>query len=175
MAGYVIHLAVAEEYLKKTKVKENYEEFIEGIIAPDDVKDKSQTHYGEKSNLTRLDDFFKDRNLANSFNRGYFLHLVTDYIFYNKVFDTYSKDIYNDYDILNAILIEKYNVKLPDRIKDFVFFKEGELKLLSLDKVDKCIQMASCMEIDEIEKEVKDSKYNDKWLKIRELKYIENE
>ena len=38
MPGYVIHLAVAEEYLKKHKnVKENYDEFIEGVIYPDSV------------------------------------------------------------------------------------------------------------------------------------------
>ena len=172
MAGYVIHLAVAEEYLKKTKVKENYEEFIEGVIAPDGVIDKSKTHYGEKSSLVRLDEFLKDKKLDTSFNRGYFLHLVTDYIFYNKIFDMYSKDIYNDYDILNAILIEKYNVKLPKKIMNRVFFKEGKLKILSLEKVEKCIQMSSYMEIDEIENEIKNPEYSDKWLEIRELKYI---
>lgn len=172
MAGYVIHLAVAEEYLKKTNVKENYDEFIEGVIAPDDVIDKSKTHYGETSSLVKLDEFLKDKKLDTSFYRGYFLHLVTDYIFYNKIFDTYSKDIYNDYDILNAILIEKYNVKLPKKIRNRVFFKEGKLKILSLEKVEKCILMSSYMEIDEIEKEIKNPEYSDKWLEIRELKYI---
>lgn len=172
MAGYVIHLAVAEEYLKKTKIKENYNEFIEGVIAPDGVKDKSQTHYGEKSSLVNLNEFLKDKKLDNSFNRGYFLHLVTDYIFYNKVLDTFSKEIYNDYDILNSILMEKYNVKLPERVKDRVFFKKGELKLLSLEKAEKCIQMSSSMEIDEIVQEIDNPKYSNKWLEIRELKHI---
>ena len=50
MPGYVIHLAVAEEYLRKQKkVKENYNDFIEGVIYPDSVTDKSLTHYGQKS------------------------------------------------------------------------------------------------------------------------------
>ena len=172
MAGYVIHLAVAEEYLKNTKVKEDYNEFIEGVIAPDDVKDKSETHYGEKSSETKLDEFLKDNKLNTSFNRGYFLHLVTDYIFYNKIFDTYSKDIYNDYDILNSTLIEKYHVKLPERINDKVFFKKGELKLLTLEKVEECIKLSSSMELDDIEKEIKNPKLIDKWLKIRKLKNI---
>lgn len=172
MAGYVIHLAVAEEYLKNTFKKENYEEFIEGIIAPDDVKDKSLTHYGDKSSATHLDKFLEDKKLDTSFNRGYFLHLVTDYIFYNKFFDTFSKDIYNDYDILNCELIKEFNVILPDRIKDKVFFKEGELKLLDLGKVKKCIKYASSMEIDDIVNEINNPKYYKKWLEIRELKYI---
>lgn len=83
MAGYVIHLAVAEEYLRNHKQTENYEEFIEGIIFPDSVKDKSETHYAVKSSKSNLDKFLKDKKIDNSFNRGYFLHLLTDYLFYN--------------------------------------------------------------------------------------------
>lgn len=46
MPGYVIHVAVAQEYLKKHKnVKEDYDEFINGTIYPDSVSDKSLTHY----------------------------------------------------------------------------------------------------------------------------------
>lgn len=172
MAGYVIHLAVAEEYLKQTKINENYEEFINGVLAPDNVTDKSLTHYGEKSNKVQLDKFLEDKNLLTSFNRGYFLHLVTDYIFYNKIFDTYSKDIYHDYDVLNAYLIEKYNVKIPEKIKDKVHFINDNLILLNKEKVEECIKICSSMEIDDIEKEIKNPVYKDKWLKIRELKYL---
>ena len=155
MAGFVIHLAVAEEYLKFTKIHENYNDFIEGVIAPDMVKDKSSTHYGGKSSEVNLDTFFKEKDLSNSFNRGFFLHLVTDYIFYNKFFKNFSKDIYHDYDVLNSYLIEKYGVKLPEKIKNQVFFKEGELLLLDKDKVEECIKVCSSMEIDEIGKQVK--------------------
>ena len=39
MAGYIIHLAVGEEYIRNFPGKiSNYESFIEGIVAPDDVK-----------------------------------------------------------------------------------------------------------------------------------------
>ena len=128
MPGYVIHLAVAERYLKKHQdKKENYEEFIEGVIFPDSVKDKSETHYGAKSSVSNLYEFLKENSLDTSFKRGYFLHLLTDYLFYNKYIDRMSKDMYNDYDILNGILIEKYKVKLPEKVKDGVFFKQGEL------------------------------------------------
>ena len=41
MAGYVIHLAVAEAYKDKhiNDIK-NYEDFIKGVILPDSVSDK---------------------------------------------------------------------------------------------------------------------------------------
>ena len=64
MPGCVIHLAVAEEYLRKHKEKnENYNDFIEGVIFPDSVKDKSLTHYGERSSKTNLYKFLQDKKL----------------------------------------------------------------------------------------------------------------
>ena len=64
-----------------------------------------------KSSKVILKDFLKENKLEDSYKRGYFLHLVTDYLFYNKYLDIFTKDIYNDCDILNKFLIEKYNVK----------------------------------------------------------------
>ena len=94
MAGYVIHLAVAEEYLKKHKERqEEYNEFINGVIFPDSIKDKLTTHYGEKSSVSNLYEFLKVNKIETSFKRGYFLHILTDYLFYNKYVDRMSKDI----------------------------------------------------------------------------------
>ncbi len=170
MPGYVIHLSVAEEYLRKqTKVKENYDEFIEGVIYPDSVTDKSLTHYGKSSSYSNLYNFLKERELKNSFNRGYFLHLLTDYLFYNKYIDFFSKDIYNDYDILNRQLIDKYNVTLPEKIKKYVFFKENlELKILSLPLVEKIITDISSMQLDDIARQVQNDP--EKWTTFRPLK-----
>lgn len=62
MAGYVLHIAVAQEYLRKhSNIKENEKEFIEGVIYPDSVTDKSLTHYGEKSSKVVLREFFKGK------------------------------------------------------------------------------------------------------------------
>lgn len=169
MPGYVIHLAVAEEYLKKHKYRqEEYNEFINGVIFPDSIKDKQKTHYGEKSSLSNLYEFLKLNKIDTSFNRGYFLHLLTDYLFYNKYIDRMSNDMYNDYDILNKTLIEKYSVKLPECIKEMVFFKEGNLVILSLELIIKMIDDISNMDLDELEKDVyKDPK---KWTTMRSLK-----
>lgn len=170
MPGYVIHLAVAERYLEKHPNKsENYEDFIEGVIFPDGVKDKSKTHYGNGSSNSNLPDFLNEHNLENSFDRGYFIHLLTDYLFYNKYIDTFSKEIYNDYDILNKELITKYHITLPDKAKKHVSFNaSGSLKILSLDLVNTLIEEISELDIDIVSKEIKNSP--DKWTIFRKLK-----
>lgn len=167
MPGYVIHLSIAEEYLRKHKNNENYSEFIEGVIFPDGVKDKSETHFGNGSSHSNLFEFLKENKINNSFNRGYFLHLLTDYLFYNKYINIFSKDIYNDYDILNEDLICKYNVKLPEKIRNKVFFKKGNLALLSKELVEKVIDEISSLDIDKVAYEVTQNK--EKWTTYREL------
>ena len=155
MAGYVIHLAVAEEYIRKHKNENNnYEEFIAGVIFPDSVKDKSKTHYGSESSKSNLYNFLLDKELDTAFNRWYFLHLLTDYLFYNHYISRISTELYNDYDILNDSLIKKYNVVLPDKVKNKVFFKDGELKILSFDLVEKLIEEISNMCIEEIKEDI---------------------
>lgn len=169
MAGYVIHLAIAEEYLRKHKdIKEDYEEFIKGVIYPDSVTDKSLTHYGIKSSKVILKDFLQDNEINNSYMRGYFLHLITDYLFYNKYLEKFSKDIYNDYDILNKRLIEKYNVVLPVNIQNNVFYKEGKTKILTMELATKIIDEISDLNLNAVEKEIRENPNDEKWLKLNE-------
>lgn len=167
MAGYVIHLAIAEEYLKKHKdVKEDYDEFIKGVIYPDSVTDKSLTHYGIKSSKVILKDFLQDNEINNSYMRGYFLHLITDYLFYNKYLEKFTKDIYNDYDILNKKLIEKYNVVLPENIQNNVFYEDGETKILTMELAIKIIDEISDLNLNAVEKEIRKNPNDEKWSKI---------
>ena len=167
MAGYVIHLAIAEEYLRKHKdIKEDYEEFIKGVIYPDSVTDKSLTHYGIKSSKVILKDFLQDNEINNSYMRGYFLHLITDYLFYNKYLEKFTKDIYNDYDILNKRLIEKYNVVLPENIQNNVFYEDGETKILTLELAIKIIDEISDLNLNAVEKEIRENSNDEKWSKI---------
>lgn len=169
MQGYVIHLSVAEEYLKKNKKTEQYEEFIEGVIYPDSIKDKWITHFGEKSSKSNLWKFLNEKDIKTSFNRGYFLHLLTDYLFYNHYVDTMTKDMYNDYDVLNDRLVEKYNVKIPEKVKEQIFSKpDGTLKILTEELVDKMVEEISNMDIDTIAEDVIANP--EKWTKYRELK-----
>ncbi len=168
MPGYVIHLAVAEEYLKKhTNKKENYTEFIEAIIAPDDAEDKSLTHYGKTSSKTNLYEYLKENTVNTSYSKGYFLHLLTDYLFYNHYIKYFSKDIYNDYDILNSYLIPKYNIKIPEKIKNKALFKKGNTKILSKTLVDKIITEISNYDIEDIIMQIKDNPT--KWTQYKKI------
>ena len=169
MPGYVIHLAIAEMYLKKhNDKKEDYNEFIEGVIYPDSTKIKSETHYGDKSSESNLYEFLKEHELKNSFEKGYFLHLLTDYLFYNRYIDTISEKIYNDYDVLNDLLIEKYKVVLTEKVKNQVFSKNGELYILSMEILDRLIDDISNMDLDKVSEEVKKDPVE--WTRMRKLK-----
>lgn len=168
MPGYVIHIAIANEYLKKHKKIEVYEEFIKGNIDPDLTNDKSKTHYAKSPAYTNLKNFLDNNQIDNSFNRGQFLHLITDYLFYNHYLEYYDKkDMYHDYDVLNKPLSEKYDVVLPDTIKDKVFYINDKTKILSYQLAIKIVDKISSMDIDEIAHEVISN--NQKWNTYKKL------
>lgn len=166
MPGYIIHLAVAKVYsIKHIKDINNYESFIDGVIFPDSVSDKSVTHYGIESSKVNLKAFLEKNEIDNDYNKGYFLHLVTDYIFYNKFLEYFSKDIYNDYDILNKTLQDKFDVIVPESVKEKVFFKEGKTVILKQEKIIKFIEEVSEYNLMDIKKEIlKNNKY---WLEFK--------
>lgn len=173
MPSYAIHLAVAEEYLRKhdKQQSENYQEFIEGVIYPDTVKDKSKTHYGEYSSKSNLYRFLQENNMDNSFKRGCFLHLLTDYIFYNQYIEYWSKDIYHDYSILNDDLIKKYHVTVPEDVEGFMeSYENSQLKILTVPMIEDFIDEVSKLDIISIANEVEDNP--EKWTRFRPLKEI---
>ena len=168
MPGYVIHIAIANEYIKKHKIIEKNEEFINGVIAPDLTDDKSKTHYGKSPAYTGLKSFLENNEINNIFNKGCFLHLITDYLFYNYYLDFYDKkQMYHDYDVLNESLIKKYKVILPDHIKDKVFYIEGKTKILDFKLASKIIDEISSMNLEEIANEIMCD--NIKWNKYKNL------
>ena len=166
MPGFVIHIAIAKEYIKKHNDIDNIEEFIKGNIEPDLTKDKAKTHYGKSPTYTNLKEFLLHNKLDNDINKGKFLHLITDYLFYNL----YLKDVpvkgtkeilHNDYDIINEELISKYNIKLLEEIKHNVYYKEGKPNILTLDIATKVINEISDLDINQVKEGVlKDHK---KW------------
>lgn len=162
MPGYVIHIAIAKEYFKKHE-KEKLDEFIDGTIFPDSTANKSLTHYGKSPAYTSLFKFLENNKLDTVFNRGHFLHLVTDYLFYNHYLDKFAKpQIYDDYDFLNKKLMKKYQITLPEKIKDKVFFKEGTPLFLSMELIEKMVEEISNLNLKDIalEVEMKLQKWN---------------
>ena len=174
MAGYVIHIAIAKEYIKKhEKEIEEYDEFIKGVIAPDYIpkidkrKNKNITHYGiwEKGiSETHIDEFIKDKkvDMNKDYWKGYFIHLLTDHYFYNIAFkdeveeEKKNKDgFYHDYDCINKALIEKYKIESIEEIKANMNHIDGKPKYLKLEKVIKFIDKISDMNLKEQEKLIK--------------------
>lgn len=154
MPGFVIHIAIGQEYLRKHN--KNYsKEFIKGTVEPDFTEDKTKTHYGKSPKYTNLKKFLDNNEIDNDYNKGIFLHLVTDYLFYNYYITKIAKGgLYNDYDLTNREIVNKYNVKLLDSVKNKVFFKEGTPKILTLELAYKLIDEISSMNLEEIEAEV---------------------
>ena len=82
----------------------------------------------------------------------------------------FSKDIYNDYDVLNKKLQEKFNVKIPESIKNQVFYKDGKTRILDLDSTIKFIEETSNLSLNEVKAKVLSGDKN--WLEFRSLKKI---
>ena len=161
MPGYVIHLAIAQEYLRKHNKKKS-EDFILGSIEPDFTTDKTKTHYGKSPAYTNLKEYLENNKIDDDFKQGYFLHLFTDYLFYNYYLNEIRKpQIYEDYDVTNKTLIEKYKIDLPEKVKDKIFFKNGNPEILTVKLACKVIDEVSEYTLEEIAKEVIEG--SDRW------------
>ena len=139
MPGFVIHLAIAKKYIEKNKIK-NEEQFNNGVIEPDLIKSNEyDTHFGFKTEKPNIEEFFKKYSEDSDYNKGYLLHLITDYLFYKKFLRNWSQEIYNDYDILNKRLVDKYKIIIPKSVENIVKYKDGETKILSYEDANKFI------------------------------------
>lgn len=160
MPGYIIHLCLAKEYMRKHK-KQMETSFFDGTVSPDQTNDKYKTHFLDKSTVgANLYNFLLEQKLDTVYNEGYFLHLVADCLFYNKYFSGWrkmdSKLLYNDYDILNKPLIEKYSIKyVPEGLeKYFNVSKTGETIEYHYDKVIQFIEDVSNYNLQELAEEI---------------------
>lgn len=157
MPSFVIHIASGNEYLKKYKNDiKNKKEFLDGIIAPDLIKNKRASHYGSSEEKESLINYLKNNKntLTNDFKKGYFLHLYADFVMYSKYFP--KVPLYNDYDIITEYIVNKYNVKLPEKLSKYGKFKEGELTYLSYEFLDKFIEEVIEKDIYQIIKEMEE-------------------
>ena len=134
MPGYVIHLAVGKIYEKNNKIN-NISSFRKGLIAPDMSDDSPKAHYGTSSSQPDLKRFLSENNDFDEYKEGYFLHLVTDYLFYNCFLKTWSPSIYEDYDKLNEVLIQQYGIEIPEEITHIVKTRSGEPEILDEDAI----------------------------------------
>lgn len=160
MPGFVIHLCIAKEYIRKHKNIENENEFFDGAIYPDTLN-KSESHYSPGlSNDTNLYKFLLNQKIDTSFNKGWFLHLLSDCLFYKKYFTECGKIsselLYNDYDVINKPLKEKYELSYVPKEAEYFFNieKEGKTVYYHYDKVVDFIDIVSNFDLDKLAEEI---------------------
>ena len=66
------------------------------------------------------------------------------------------------------MLIEKYKVVLPEKVKNQVFSKKGDLYILSMEILDRLVEDISNMDLDKVSEEVKKDPVE--WTRMRKLK-----
>lgn len=187
MASFNIHLAVAKRYSEKQNKIKDIEEFYRGIIEPDLVENKEKSHYsGSRNkqdileyleNKILLYDFLKSENMDTDYKKGVFLHLITDYLFFNNFFDKeylkstpyeeFCKDLYYSYRKTDSYLEEKYKLEYQnfiEKINDNIRRGREEKKAFDVDrenillfsKLDNFIEYVSNIDLE---------KYKDKIIK----------
>lgn len=183
MASSMIHIAVANEINKK--INRDKSKLLIGTIAPDISKligeTKEKAHFQDRNdNIPNLDKFLDKykENLNDDFVLGYYIHLITDYLWYkyfmteieNKNMITklngqivkcngqmFTQYVYNDYTDLNIKLIDKYNLDLK------IFYNnipnlENIIKEIPMDKISIIVNKTG--EIIENSKESKNFVFN---------------
>jgi hypothetical protein len=179
MASLMIHMLVGQEYCKKHRVK-NVDAFLEGNIAPDLVKDKRPTHFSNivhnktytetiinKVNLPVCCD---NINLDSDFHRGGFLHLLTDYVFFNKylidcpgykkieaqsMFDI-QDSLYRDYYRINNWIMNMYSdIKIDMLPENTTTTGTGKMEIIRLNDLRKIVEYCSNLDLDKIYEDIK--------------------
>lgn len=130
MPSLDIHIAIARKYLKEHNDIQDEIAFIKGNLELDLVDDRNESHFtkkGNKDNLLnilknkiQLDEYLKTTKISDDYEKGYFLHLLTDYIFFNDFLDkdyikntdynNLKKDLYYSYNIAHNYLNENYDI-----------------------------------------------------------------
>lgn len=167
MPSYSIHIACANEFLKKNKIS-NPNLFMQGVLAVDMAIDKSKSHYSNTSdtsnlknylrNKVNIDRYLSENNVTSDFDKGYLFHLITDYRFYteflsddfilNTTQEEFGKIIYHDYNSINEYIKNKYKVEYPDIIKKYDLDNHEEPLILKYDLLDDFIKQISMIDLD---------------------------
>ena len=165
MASAIIHLAVAKKVNEKLQMDEK--QLLLGSIAPDVSKliglGRPKSHFVTEmgSSIPDIDYFlskYKDE-LKNPYEMGYFIHLLTDKLWFGDYLKNYVNDLvvtdkkgrcytlpekdicdilYNDYSNMNVQLIDYYNMDLSLFYEDFEY-PESHIKELPGDYFDALI------------------------------------
>lgn len=180
MASFNIHLAIGKRYIEKNSNINNIEEFYKGIIDPDLAINKKVSHYSGKQNKSNILEYLANKVLLNEFlsketidtdyQKGIFIHLITDYLFFNNFFekeylknikyDEFCKNLYYSYNKTNQYIEEKYKIdylKYADQINNNIDKDNKEKNTISkignnilpYNKLDNFIEYVSNINLEE--------------------------
>lgn len=162
MPSINIHLAIGYRYLAKNEIK-NKKEFLKGIVAPDFVEDKAKSHYSTNKasdydmpervkDKVNIMDFLSENKVETDYEKGLFLHLYTDKMFYETFFTKeflqktnlkeFFENLYYSYNQTNQYLEQKYNIEFSEQDKEKIannIKKSRELNHMSQEVVGKNI------------------------------------
>ena len=174
MACSSLHILIAEQYCKEHNIH-NTKPYLEGAILPDIQADKVSSHFGKKIRPTSLKEALEAKidikECINSLNfndetqRGIFLHLLTDYIYYNFLYEekfesislpTILASIANDASVMTKEITKKHNISLPEKYHQLIQPKEdcGKYLLFKGDKLNNFIKLVSSLQIDDAKKSI---------------------
>lgn len=205
MPGFNIHLSVAKRYAEKHNEIKNLDDFYKGALAPDLVENKKVSHYTtleDKNNLVKhlenkvsLENYLKSSSVKPDYEKGVFLHLITDYLFFNKFFEKeylknvsfneFWNDLYYSYDETNEYLVKKYGIdynSISSKVTDNVNKNKASRNLstsnkniLDISKLDRFIEEVSDVSLKEYENKIL-KKIEKNKVKIREatIEDVEN-
>lgn len=185
MPGFNIHLAIGKRYLEKIKLDKrdeikNEKAFFDGILAPDLVENKKITHYTGNTNTNdlekyledkvRLTLFLKENKVDTDFEKGVFLHLLTDRLFFTEFFEKeYIRNVnyedfvnclYYSYESTNEYLNKKYDIDLSvygDRLIKNIEKNKKEKKIEnSPEQIMRRRQIFTVEELDEFIEKISD-------------------
>lgn len=184
MACATIHLAIAKKYLENHQELDD-KKVIAGSLYPDAAEDDDKSHYTDinrkQDNVSHvrgkvnLYSFLCDHPTLNDFELGWFLHLVTDYLFFEECFTTeylmnhtykeFCNDLYYAYDHLNLYLSEKYKITKED-YKEYPSEYFGgvpyEECILPKEMIDGFIDRVATLDIKNYIEKIKEIKKNGK-------------
>lgn len=180
MPSFQIHLAIAQRYMEKHTI-EDKDAFMEGSIAPDFVRPKEKSHYTigistddlikNARNKVDLKRYLEENKVETDYEKGVFLHLLTDKIFFTEFFDEnllrhstyqeFTENLYISYNQTNSYIEEKYHLVLKqdmiEKIREDIEKSKKEKKvilqegknILPLDKIDAFIERMSEVNLEE--------------------------
>ena len=113
------HMAVAKRVSEILNIESD--DFYRGNLLPDLYRNKFRSHFktkGDKYLIPNIDEVKNNLNLKNMKDLGKFVHLMLDYYYLDEYLDKINdnvfigKVIYNDYDAINSIIIDKFHLDL---------------------------------------------------------------